>query len=774
MNQDQTTSEQGQVVDACPPARLGVSSASLLRELWDDQLTLTERESELLRAEGDDLEAFLNRYARVRWISLYPAQVSLCSFSLKGGMGDEVVYRYSTLKRLIPRTYLVPWDRERESFDHKQAITGLTKIAGMQDEGVHQVLDIDDINTRCLGGEVVSLEKANGKACVFWVKRFGGRWTLGFGSKTAVDPEHCYDLADPFNARYSWREWVESRLAELRESPPPQVKQRAIIKGVALHTLTRMSQMSEPSIAQLISYLKRGVTLCGELEEGGRHVIPTAHRVVYFAASRLTESGVKLDSPIATAEWLNQLKFQNLAELDSRRSPFTPLKAQPSSLQLSTSRREGSVRYFLDAQGEVIATMKIKDPHYMFYRKLRNAMGSSAQTASEILRRLSRSSRDSYYQRCLREAHIPHDFSAVMLRASARFLWWFTQQPDLGEQFKLAGYDPDQIGLGALMSRWRDSEGEPSLGDYDHVITHPERYELPQAWCQPAQGAGRVAMLALRGAQGSGKTTLSIALCEAFNHAELASSSLHSPQGEKGEKGDNREKTDQSTFARLALPAEQDPLQKRRGYEAWLERAIWPQFRRWLKHHGVKLIGDRLPEALTAPLHWSLVIVGKPSARFPQLLTALCASYQVALERSISELPTASQAHDQAHSQSSVRLKDLLEEAPPLVIVNARCNQNAQATRRWEEWLNDRASAGLVIARLSAPIETLSARVRARGREGDEALLGEVLNRTSAQVSTGVPPDLELDASQPLSHLVAECLPALDLALERVRDQWVF
>jgi len=731
--------------------------------LWGEQLQLNTHELE--HTEFSSSEELLNRYAYTRWIKL--PQIDLCSFTLRGVMGDEEVYKCPTLKRLIPRTYIVPWNRAEQRFDHTQAITGLTKIAGMQDEGVHQVLNIEEINTRCAHGERVSIEKANGKACVFWVKYWASEWVLGFSSKTSVDPQLCYKITAPLYGEVSWSMWVSTHLAELgvgedfepiaEFAKPVEAEQRPrneIIEQIARYTFQRLARMSDLQVADLIQFLQDGATLCGELEEGGRHIVPTLKRVVYFVASRFTPVGITLDSPIEVSDLLHDLGLQTHGELAFKREPFQPLLAQPRSLQLSSSLIEGSVRYFLDAQGVVVSTMKIKDPHYMFYRKLRNSMGSSAKTPLGVLRKLIRGTRDSYYQRCLHEAGIPTDFSQVMLRSAAGFLYWFTQQEDLGDKFKLAGFMPHQIGLGALMMRWREAIGEPHLGDYTHVVAFPEYYQIPEDWVQRASGGRRVAMLALHGAQGSGKSTLSIALCQAFNR------SLNLESLDLSVTSQTRE--DAQQVNPLALPAEQDPLQRKRDYLQWLDDAVWPELRAWLTDHDLTP-GDDLPATVTAPLAWHIVCTGKSSTRFVKLLGALYQSY-------VASLTLVYQARGHEGALSS----ELLAQSSPIVIVNARCNQNHQATQRWETWLGETSYAGLATARLNAPISLLNARIQSRGRKGDDRLMDEVLPLTHAQVARCTGIDLELDATRPTSDLVDECLPLLYLAVDRVHEQWRF
>ena len=744
----------------CPETLRDVSPAQLLQRLWGDRLSVDVHELEYTQASS--LVEVLDRYARVRWINL--PHVDLCSFTLRGVMGDDEVYKFPTLKRLIPRTYIVPWDRAQQRFDHAQAITGLTKIAGMQDEGVHQILNISEINTRCVGGETVSVEKANGKACVFWVKRWASRWLLGFGSKTSVDSQLCYEITAPLQGLTTWTSWVAERLDEFSRSEPlrpiaqfkrpPEVDQRDkndIIEKIARYTLLRLAKMDETQVARLIQFLSEGATLCGELEEGGRHIVPTLKRAVYFVASRFTPSGITLDSPIKIAELLHELNFQSSEELALNRAPFRALSGQPRSLQLSSSLIEGSVRYFLDASGGVVATMKIKDPHYMFYRKLRNAMGSSAQTARGILRRLVRGTRDKYYQKCLREAEIPSDFSHVMVRAAASFLYWFTRQEDLGQQFKLAGFMPHQIGLGALMERWRLEIKQPRLGDYTHVIAQPECYQVPETWAQRAPGGERVAMFVLHGAQGSGKSTLSLALCQAFNQESM---SARSPESETQEGS--------LSITPLALPVEQDPLQRKREYIEWLERAILPHLSSWLTAHQA-MSDETLPESIRAPLAWDIVGTGKPNVKFMKLLDGVYRSYLAALT-----LIHRSRGHPEP-----LTIEQQLN-APPLILVNARCNQSHQATQRWEMWLEEKAYAGRSSARLNAPVALLNERVSARGRRGDDQLLGQVIQLTHDQVTRCAGVDLELDATRPIDELVLECLPALHLSMNRVHEQWRF
>ena len=128
---------------------------------------------------------------------------------------------------------------------------------------------------------------------------------------------------------------------------------------MARYTLKRLAQMEDHHIGALIKRLCGGVTLCGELEEGGKHIVPTLERTVYFAASLLTPSGVELESPVQTLEWLDEISFQREGELTLRRDPFVPLRAQPSSLELSSGLREGEVRYFLSPDQRVVAAMKI-------------------------------------------------------------------------------------------------------------------------------------------------------------------------------------------------------------------------------------------------------------------------------------------------------------------------------------------------------------------------------------------------------------------------------
>lgn len=710
-----------------PPEGLSTCApADLVKLIWGERASLSASEMSLLGVASME-EAYEN-FVRVRWINF--SDFDVCSLRVSGPGGDEVPYRSVTFQRLLPRTFFIPWSRSDARFDLKQAVTGLLKIGGMQDEGVEQTLNLSEINQRCEGGETLSMEKLNGKACVVWVRSWAGVPILGVGSKTVTSPSCCLDISRPLLGELGWKDWVVLHLTRLKEETK-RADDDQVVRSILRCVLSRLSGMDEVSIRRWVDLLKSGVTLCGELEEGGRHIIPSGHRTVFFCASRLTHGGVSLDHPLKTLAFLEEVGFQSQDELGSVREPFQSLSAQPRSLQLGTSLREGSVRYFLSPAGEVVAAMKIKDPHYMFYRKLRNAMISSVETPRELLKRLGRSTKDPYYLNCLREAGIPEDFTQVMMRAAASFLAWFVAEPDLGHQFKLAGFNLEQVGLGALITRWRNQYSNARLGEYHHARLYPEFYRFPEEWVTRPTGGRRIAMLALHGAQGSGKSTLSQAATHTFNLRNQADREGVNPIG-------------------LALPAEQDPLQNKRSYLTWLERAVLAELRGWLRSMGyLSEPDDALPHALLEPLTWERVSPGKPGARFIQLLEGLCASYEAAL-----------------------RLLGHIDSAQPLLIVNARCNQDYQATQRWTGWLEEQECVGLATLRLSAPIEVLRARILGRGREGDEILATEPLERVYEQVQSLRYIDRELDATEPTEALVSQTLPLFEVALNRVHDQW--
>ena len=705
----------------------GLKASELVDLIWGDQLIITP--SELMLHQAKSREELLNRYLRVKWFNL--DQYDLCSIRVSGPRGDDEVYQIKSIQKLLPRTFIVPWLREEERLDVDQSITGLTKIAGMQDEGIDQVIDIEAVNISCLGGEVISVEKANGKACVCWVKRLAGEWTLGFGSKTAIDQEHLYVISAPLHGELSWLDWIEQQLKECSHAS----KQEGIITQVAWHTLSRLAKMSPVKIAQFIDDLMGGLTLCGELEEGGRHVVPNKNRVVYFVGSTLTREGIKLDSPLSTIERLAELGFQTYGELAMERVPFSPLRASPSSLELSPGLKEGRVRYFMSARGEVIATMKIKDPHYMFYRKLRNAMCSSADSAPAVLKRLEKSIRDSYYRACLRRAGLPADFNQEMMRSAGSFLAWFIADPQLGEQFQLAGFQGGQIGLGALLERWRADLGVEQLGEYSHLIAHPQCYHVPEGWLD-LSAHGEIAMIALHGAQGSGKTTLSRVLSQRYTQRSLKEARLS---------------TSQTHLAHLCVAVEQDPLQKKRFFTEWLEEHLFPLLTLWLTEQDYPLNEDALPPTITSILTWERLGEGRAGAKFIVLLDLLCLVYDELIKLI-----------------ESRRREDLPRLTPrPIILINARCNQNYQATQSWRAWLDQKAKGGLSTIRLNAPLELLRERINKRGRHDDHELIGDPVERTLAQVNIQRYIDLELDANLPIEALVEKSLALVDLALER-------
>lgn len=98
--------------------------------------------TELLDLRCQHAKEVLDRFLKIRWANL--GEVDLCSLRISGPYGDDEIYKARALVRYLPRTFIVPWSESKQSFDSNQAVTGLTKIAGMQDEGTQQVLDTTD------------------------------------------------------------------------------------------------------------------------------------------------------------------------------------------------------------------------------------------------------------------------------------------------------------------------------------------------------------------------------------------------------------------------------------------------------------------------------------------------------------------------------------------------------------------------------------------------------------------------------------------------------
>ncbi len=705
---------------------------------------------DLRRLRCTSAREVLDQNLKVKWI--HCEHFDLCSLRISGPRGDDELYRIPDIKRLLPRTFIVPWNRHKQEFDLSQAITGLVKIAGMQDEGTQQILDLAYINQHCQGGQKISVEKANGKACSLWLKRFNGIEYLGFSSKTYAEPEFIYPLPQTERNASNLIDWVKEifhSLTKLKQSETPE--QSPIIQAVAYYSFKRLHNMSALQLEQFFTYLRSGITLCGELEEGGKHVIPTAKRVVFFAGSLLAGETIQITSPLACRQQLAHYGLQAQDELASTSEAFYPLNAQPSALALGQGLREGCVCYFLNPEGQVIASMKVKDPHYMFYRKLRNAMCSSAKTSQEILHRLVKSARDPYYLSCLKTAQIPADFSSKMLRSAASFLAWFEAQDDLGQDFDLAGFQGQQHGLGALIQRWRQAKQQACLGEYQHIKAHPDAYTFPQAWCEKPAHGQPVAMLSFHAAQGSGKTTLSRLLAHSFNQQVL--SLVHHTQ----------------KMSSFALALEQDPLQKKKTYIAWLESSIYPKVKAWLNAHLYCeshpfprfLPHDELPKEITASLAWSALGEGRTGRKFLKLLDHVVECFK------------CMQTHvKQAHATPTQSLGRSDAEIPKLLIINARCNQNQQANQGWQSWLEQQAISGHASLRLSAPLETLNTRISQRNREGDEALIGAVVETTHREVSELAYVDQDLDASQELAELLKQSLVCANLALQRVDERW--
>ena len=721
-------------------------AAVIFHKIWGQLPKIPADDLQRLRCQT--VEEVLNQNLKIKWI--HSEFFDLCSLRINGSRGDGELYRISDIKRLVPRTFIVPWSRQKQMFDLSQAITGLIKIAGMQDEGTQQILDLEYINHYCQGGQKVSVEKANGKACSIWLKQLNGKEYLGFSSKSYADPRFIYPLPQLLKSTHSMLKWVTGHFEALLQAKRSDNQDPfSLIQAIAYYSFKRLKEMKTEGLIQFFDYLRLGITLCGELEEGGQHVIPTARRVVYFVGSTSEPNGIEISSPLACRQQLAKFGFQTWDELYSCSEAFTQLIAHPSALQLGDTLREGSVDYFLSPQGQVVASMKVKDPHYMFYRKLRNAMCSSAQSCQEVLHKLMKSIRDPYYLSCLKAAEIPTDFNAKMLRGAACFLAWFSEQNDLGQNFDLAGFQEKQRGLGALLERWKKANNMSQFGEYQHLKAHTELYHFPQNWCEQPSYALPIAMLSFHAPQGSGKTTLSHLLTQRFNLQNLT-------QQQSG------------VFSHFALALEQDPLQNKKSYMVWLESSIYPEIKAWLNahfqsehHHYPKfLVHDKLPTEIINSLAWTNLGEGRTGRKFIRLLDNVvqCFNSMMAWSASQSKLKSVEP------TESS--------KAAKLLIINARCNQTHQATQAWTQWLEQQSRSGHASLRLNVPIAILENRIRQRGRENDSELLGTILESTYREVQEIVYVDQDLDGTQSLENLLEASLKVAHLALERVDERW--
>ena len=722
-------------------------AAVIFYKIWGQLPKIPADDLQRLRCQT--VEEVLNQNLKVKWI--HSELFDLCSLRISGPRGDGELYRISDIKRLVPRTFIVPWSQQKQDFDQSQAITGLIKIAGMQDEGTQQILDLEYINHHCQGGYKVSVEKANGKACSIWLKQLNGKEYLGFSSKNYADPRFIYPLPQLLSSTHSMLKWVTGHFEVLLQAKrSDDLDPLSLIQAIAYYSFKRLKEMTHEDLIEFFDYLRSGITLCGELEEGGKHVIPTARRVVYFVGSTFKPNGIEISSPLACRQQLAQFGFQTLDELYSSSEAFTQLIAQASALQLGDTLREGSVDYFLSPQGQVVASIKVKDPHYMFYRKLRNAMCSSAQSSQDILHRLMKSIRDPYYLSCLKTAGISADFNSKMLRGAACFLAWFSDQKDLGQNFDLAGFQAKEIGLGALLARWKQANNEPAFGEYPHLKTQTRLYTFPQTWCEQTRHTLSVAMLSFHGAQGSGKTTLSRLLAQRFNQHSLTFKVA-------------------DRFCPLALALEQDPLQKKKTYVSWLENSIYPEIKAWLnahtqsEHHTYPTfsVHDKLPLEIVSALAWSKLGDGRTGRKFIRLLDHVTHCFTVMINWSTLQ----SKTRPTESTTESIK-------AAKLLIINARCNQNHQATQAWAQWLEQQHISGHASLRLNAPIEILEKRIQHRKRENDEELLGDIVASTHREVQDIVYVDQDLDATQSLESLLEASLKIAHLALERVDERW--
>ena len=128
-----------------------------------------------------------------------------------------------------------------------------------------------------------------------------------------------------------------------------------------------------------------------------------------------------------------------------------------------------------------------------------------------------------------------------------------------------------------------------------------------------------------------------------------------------------------------------------------------------------------------------------------------------------------------SRSQSKVRSIESNTEsikAAKLLIINARCNQNHQATQAWTHWLEQQHISGHASLRLNVPVEILERRIQHRKRENDEELLGGIIASTYREVQEIVYVDQDLDGTQSLELLLKESLEVAQLALKRIDERW--
>ena len=265
------------------------------------------------------------------------------------------------------------------------------------------------------------------------------------------------------------------------------------------------------------------------------------------------------------------------------------------------------------------------------------------------------------------------------------------------------------------------------------------------------KGGERIAMVVFYGAQGSGKSTLSKALMTHFNTRQSS---------RKRELFHSQELQSHAVqrIKYLSLAVEQDPLQKKKLYQNWLEQTIYPELRNWLAEHQALTADQQIPNEFTSLITWQRLGQGKAGKLFINLLDNLCELYHRAVIR------ISQSYHLDLSDESSIK------EFPPLIILNARCNQNKQATHGWESWLDTKAYSSLAYLRLNLPLDVLRERIKKRGRFNDEILIGRPVEQTLTQVQQQRYVDLELDGTLMTNELVQQAFPIFDLVVKRMHQ----
>ena len=106
---------------------LQAQASVIFKKIWGRLPKISNDDIRRLRCQN--AEEVLNQNIKIKWIN--SELFDLCSLKVGGPRGDGELYRIPDIKRLLPRTFIVPWSQEKQEFDLDQAITGLIKIAGM-------------------------------------------------------------------------------------------------------------------------------------------------------------------------------------------------------------------------------------------------------------------------------------------------------------------------------------------------------------------------------------------------------------------------------------------------------------------------------------------------------------------------------------------------------------------------------------------------------------------------------------------------------------------